>query len=299
MRKIVITGASGLLGTELIDTIIENSDDLLFLVSTHANTLKKKYDNIQRIVCLDIEEFENIKQNYDCLLHLAFARSKDSEQLASSLDFTEQIINIAKKKNVQSYINISSQSIYGDINEPLWKEDASAAPTSLYALGKYATEKMTRIAFNGTDVNWTTIRLASICENARFVNVFVKNMMAGQPITIIGGSQMCSFIDVRDVAVALYRVIEASDNYKLREVYNLGTGTQTSIVEIANAVNRIGHLEYKLPEIEIVINPQDVKLNAGMDNSLFCRDFNWTPTYSMDDMIRSLFELNLEGGKNS
>ncbi|MDO4218978.1 MAG: NAD(P)-dependent oxidoreductase [Synergistaceae bacterium] len=296
MKKLIITGASGLVGTELVYTVLNNSNYSLFLISTHPDILKEKYKSNSQITSLSIDELERKTENeFDCIVHLAFARSKDPEQLAKSLDYTRKILTIAKHIRIPSYINISSQSIYGDIHRPLWEEQMNAAPNYLYALGKYATELMTQLALQGTNTNWTNIRLASVIENARFVSVFVRNMIEGKPLNIVGGSQKCSFIDVQDVANAIYKVITMQDKIMYKEVYNLGTGIQTPIVEIANLVNRIGHEEYSLPLTSINIEQKDIHLDVGMDNRLFMKEFNWKPLYSIDDMIRSLFELHTGG----
>ncbi len=296
MKKIIITGASGLVGTELIYTILNGSKHSLFLVSTHPDALAEKYKGNSRIKCLSIDELEGQTDNeFDCIVHLAFARSKDPEQLAKAIDYTQRILNIAKHIKIRTYINISSQSIYGEIHKPMWREDYPAAPNYLYALGKYGTEKMTQLAFEGTETNWTNIRLASVCENARFVNVFVRNIIEGLPIHIVGGAQMVSFIDVRDVATALFQTIEMSDSIIFKDAYNLGTGKQDSIVKIAELVNKIGNEEYNLPLINVEIEHKDIHLNVGMDNSLFSEEFNWKPQYDINDMIRAMFNIHMGG----
>ena len=294
VKRLVITGASGLVGTELIDTVLKNSEYEITLVSTHPDALAKKYKYCSKVSCLSIEEFEqNIVENCHCIVHLAFARNKDPRSLAQALEYTQRVLTVAKRINVPSFINISSQSIYGDIHEPLWREDYDAAPDHLYALGKYSTEKMTQLALGGTVTNWTNIRLASVCERARFVNAFVKNVINGTPITIVGGKQKVSFIDVRDVAGALYRVIEKCETIKYKDVYNLGTGRQDSIVEIAEQVNRIGNKEYGFSSVDIAVEPKDIYLNYGMDNALFKAEFDWKPSFDIDDMIRAMFDLEL------
>lgn len=296
MKNIIITGANGLVGTELTYTFLNNSEYSLFLVSTHSNILAEKYKGNSRITCLSIDELqESANVDFDCLVHLGFARSNEPEQLAKALDFTQRILAIAKRIKIHSYINISSQSIYGEIHKPMWKENFVASPSYLYALGKYSTEKMTQLAFEGTLTNWTNIRLASVCENARFISVFVKNMIEGLPIYVIGGNQTVSLIDVRDTAAALFKVIEMSDSIIYKDVYNLGSGKQDSIMKIAELVNKIGNEEYNLPITDVVIKPNDKRFDVGMNNDLFSTEFNWKPLYDINDMIRTIFNMYMGG----
>lgn len=267
------------------------------MVSTNVQKLIDRYNN-ERIRCCLLSELEETRNKYgdvDVIIHTAFSRSADAAQIASSLEYGERVLRIAKKMSVKAYINVSSQGVYGGVENSPWSEQSKVAPDSLYAMAKYSTEKMTKLALQGTDINWTNIRLSSVCENARFVCVFVKNMIAGIPIKIIGGKQMLSFIDVRDAANALYLVAEMGKRVKYKEVYNLGTGIQTSIVEIANLVNKIGHEEYSLPLTTISTESKDIHLNVCMNNELFKTDFNWKPLYDLTDMIRYLFEFNMIG----
>jgi len=294
MKRLVVTGASGLIGTELAHAVLKkDSDDFLYLVSTHSELLKEKYRNNPRIACTTIDEFEQDTKECSCVIHFAFSRSNDPESVVKSIDYTERVIHAAKIRKVSSFINISSQSIYGTRHTPLWNEKMNAAPTEFYAFGKYASEIMTRVAFQETNINWTSIRLASVCENARFVNTFVENMINGMPIIVAGGTQLCSLIDIRDAVSGILNAVETCERHKFKETYNLGTGVQTSIVEIADLVNKIGHEVYHLPLTSIQIEPKDVFLNVGMDNRLFQTEFKWKPVFEIEDMIRAVFEIQM------
>jgi len=201
---------------------------------------------------------------------------------------------MAKGMTLGAFINISSQSIYGNRRHPFYLEDAAADPDGLYGTGKYATELMVELALGDTGINYTNIRLASVCENARFMNVFVKNAMSGNPIRVTGGSQRCSFIDVRDVADALERVIESAVSFNYAPVYNLGTGINRSVLELAEDVQRIaGECGFAC---QVERQEADIFFEIGMDSSRFCRDFSWKPWHGYDDMVKSLMALNGCGG---
>ena len=141
--------------------------------------------------------------------------------------------------------------------------------------------------------------MSSVCENARLMSVFVKNALSGSPIHLTAGNQICSFIDVRDVSTALIKVIE-SDSIHFAEAYNLGTAEMFSIREIAEKVKQIGDTMYGT-SVVITEEANENHIKIGMDNSLFKNTFNWKPSYSMDDMIISLFEMkiNVNGGDSA
>lgn len=296
--KILITGANGLVATELIHLLLSYKDSYkIYAVSTRPELLKERYEDHSDVVCLsiyDVDKYEDL--HFDAVVHCAFARSKDASQIALSLQYTEHLLQCVRNMRPGVFVNISSQSIYGQSNLPLWTEETPADPDYLYALGKYSTELLTTAVLRGGDIKYTNIRLSSVCENARFLNVFVKNALTGQPIRVMGGMQQCSFIDVRDVAMALKTVIDKSPTIDLQVVYNLGTGTTRTILELAEDVKRIVETEQGL-KVTIDRKPDDLFQKVGMDNTLFCDTFKWTPCFDYDDMVRSLIALN-GGGKS-
>lgn len=293
MKTIIITGASGLVASQLTNDLLDKTDYRLLLISTHPDKIAKRYKaSHDRIFCLsllDLAKYIDEGLSVDCCIHAAFARSSDGTQLVSSIEFTTSLIKLLQKVQLKTFVNISSQSVYGK-DQNLSKETTPLNPDYLYAFGKYTTEVITKIMFENSSVNWTNIRLASVCENARFMNIFVKNALAGIPIHITAGDQGCSFIDVRDVSSALQSMIESKDSH-FSETYNLGTCAIYTIRQIAEKVKNIGDKSYGTSVI-ITEEKSNNCQKVGMDNKLFSETFNWFPAYSIDDMIISLYEMN-------
>jgi nucleoside-diphosphate-sugar epimerase len=157
----------------------------------------------------------------------------------------------------------------------------------MYAVAKFSAELIVKAYLQNTDIKWTNIRLSSVVENARFMRIFVQNAIDGIDINVSAPNQMVSFIDVRDVASGLGFLIE-SDKPLMPE-YNLGSGKSYSIMDVANMVIKTG--EYYGCNTTVNITGDNDKSKIGMDNALFCNEFNWQPQYSMMDSIKSLFEM--------
>ena len=294
VKNIIITGASGLVATQLTLDLLNNTHHYLYLVSTNPTALEDRYAGFaKRIKCCTLDSFSDYAkasgERFDACVNAGFARSSLGRPLVDSLEFTYKLVTLIKELGVGKFINISSQSVYGKETEPLWTEQTPLDPDYMYALGKYNTELITRIVLSDSNVKWTNIRLSSVCENARFMNVFVKNALSGSPIHLTAGNQGCSFIDVRDVSSALIKVIESDSNH-FAEAYNLGTAEMFTIREIAEKVKQIGDTMYG-SSVVITEEANDNHIKIGMDNSLFKKTFNWEPSYSMDDMIISLFKM--------
>lgn len=297
MKHIVITGASGLVATELTLKLLEETDAKLYLLSTHPENVKNRYPGFDgRFNAFDFESFSAFARKkqvwFDICIHAAFARSKSGKEIVSSLSFQQDLLYLFKEIGLGCFVNISSQSVYGT-TAPLWTEDSQLDPDYLYAMGKYSSEIITKLMLSDSDIEFTNIRLCSVCENARFVRVFVQNAIEGKTICVTAPDQHCSFIDVRDVASGLLRLIERDDDMKLLPVYNLGANYVNSISDVAKRVKVIGESKYGIREVTIAEETSDNHARVGMDASVFMNAFNWTPLYDIDDMIVSIYELIL------
>lgn len=294
MENLIITGASGLVASELIRLINGSKRYNLFLISTHPNNILSEYHGMENVYCFDLNALIDYLRNrqeikFKCLIHTAFSRSSDGTDLAKSLEYLNLVLHFVKTYQVASFINISSQSVYGQASKPMWTEKTPLAPNYMYALGKLATEHITNAFLGSTDVNYTNVRLCSVCEKGRFIDTFVKNAIEGVPIRLMGGDQIYSFIDIRDVASGLYRISEISDSVKFAKAYNLGSNIMISIREIAEMVKRIGNAKYNL-NVTIRQEDSDIKQEVGMDSSLFMNTFQWHPSFNMEQMIEYMYD---------
>lgn len=301
-NNIAITGAGGLVATELTFRLLEQPDVNLTLISTHPDKLRNRYVGRSNVRCLTLDEFAAHCHlaDYKAIIHTAFSRSCNGRLLVQSVEYTRQLLDLVRECNVRAFVNISSQSVYGVDTPPLWHEHTPLAPATgdMYALAKTFTETLTNVMLENTAVNYTNIRLSSVCENARFLRVFVDNALAGKPIQVQGGEQLFSFIDVRDVASALVALIGKSDTMPFQRVYNLGTNRQASLIGLAEEVKRVAEKRYHTLPVQILRTPSDDHRSVGMDSSRFMTDFTWQPALSDTDMIVSLFEYltDVNGG---
>ena len=145
--------------------------------------------------------------------------------LAESLEFTKALFQAVKI--AFSYINISSQSVYGRSQPPLWTEKTPVSPEppdTLYALAKYASELLALSICNtrNSKTAVTNLRLASLSGRGmdeRLTSRFVKSALEGKPIKLIGGKQTMAYgcSGAADGIIALM----SADTSKWKNVYNL------------------------------------------------------------------------------
>lgn len=296
MKRIIITGASGLVATELTIHLLKETDACLYLLSTHPEKIEKRYiDNSGRVFCFTLSSFaQYVEQNnvsFDVCIHTAFSRSANGNLIAESLSYQQKLLSILKTVDLKIFANISSQSVYGKMSEPLWTESTPVEPDYLYAMGKYSSEIITKLMLEETNIKWTNIRLCSVCENARFVRIFVQNAIEGKTIHLTAPDQQCSFIEVQDVAEALVSFIKYADGVDLKNEYNLSANQVNTIRDIASIVKKIGETKYGISNITITEVESDRDVKVGMNATLFMNTFNWLPKRNMNDMIVEMYKM--------
>ena len=163
----------------------------------------------------------------------------------------------------------------------------------MYALGKYSSELLISSLFVNSLTNIIHLRLSSICENARFLRVFVEKIIKGENIEVVSPNQLVSFIDIRDVSTALLKVINTTEVKS--GIYNLGSGTWQSIKQIAQYCIKIGYESYNLNPVQLIIKDNGNNNSVGMSIQRFSDTFKWQPTVDISGMIKSIYEILTRG----
>ena len=288
--NILISGAGGFLGSQLIGQLLKKGNDKILAYTSNPKKLMDRFDNHKDLSSYDNKEdlpFNKV----DILINCAFARTSDGRELASSLDFTNEFISFAAENGVGGVINISSQSVYSQKRKLAASESTSVIPESLYGVTKYATEILISNICENTNVPYTHLRLGSLAGqgfNARLTNRFIKSAIKGLTIKIVGGKQIISYMDVRDAASGLVAMTSLKPN-EWKPVYNFGTEESHRLPEIAELVKKIAP-EFISNEVNIEVEEGENFMNLSMDCSNFYQDTLWKPKYSMEDIIRHIFE---------
>ena len=226
------------------------------------------------------EEFAGVETVINC----AFARSNDSKLLAEAVAFTEKSIFRFEELGIQSLINISTQGVYERLpHGQLSNENSLIEPIDLYSRVKYAVEGM----FHVSSIPYSTnVRLASLMMPQRFLYFFVKKAKAGEPFTVTAPNQYAALLDVGDAASGLVAIAKLAPEQRA-STYNLGIGSQYSLLEYAESVKEIGkRLGYR---VSYDIADNGTVVCAGMDCSCLMKDTGWSPVFMKDEMIERLF----------
>lgn len=298
MKTVIITGAGGYLGTTLISRLLEETDYSVVAMTSQPENLQKKYAGISRVQCFSNDHFRSrtlpVADAY-ALIHLAFARRFcPDHEIAASIDFSRSVFETAKLAGIPRLIYISSQGVYGNTPELRTVGKTVPSPGMIYTLAKYAAEQLLWSVFDkDAKTAVTAIRLDSIAGNQKMLPAFVQNAIEKKQISLVGGTQIFSFMDVQDAAGGLIALLNTPAEV-WKPIYNLGPNNcRYTIVQLAELTAEVAQ-ERGFGKVRISLEKKEIAQFAGMDSSEFIRDTGWTPEHDMKAVISCLFDEYLK-----
>lgn len=296
-ERILITGADGNLGGCLVKELTENTDYDVVAVSLSRDWIeamleRERIADRDRVLPFEQEAFFHTDWNalnVSAAVHMAFARgNRPSHEIAGSLDYARDAFRRLHEMRVPRVVYTSSQSVYGAL--PDWRrEDCPPAPESLYAMAKYAGEKMLETQFrDATGISYTTVRLDYVIQSQKLVSALCWDAKTTGAIHLKGGRQTFSYIDRSDVARAIVALLKYKGPWQ--PVYNVGHHRMRyTLPEVAEIVARVAK-KHGIDNVAIQLEANDTELWSGMDTSRFMTDTGWKPSMDMERMVESIYE---------
>lgn len=283
MKKVLVTGGAGFIGSNLVDKLIERGDKVVII--DNLSTGKKENINPQadfhELDILDLEKIKSLFTGIDYVFHLAaFARVQPSIEdpiTANNINLngTLNVLEAARQAKVKKLVYSASSSAYGNQCQMPLKENMPANPLSPYGLQKYVGELYCRLYSDIYNLPTVSLRYFNIygprqvLEGAYclVMGIFVSQRLNNQPMTIANdGEQRRDFTHVWDAVNANILAAESNKVGK-GEVINIGRGKNYSVNELAQMIGG------PTKNIGTRIEP---KITLA-DNSLAKKLLNWEP----------------------
>jgi UDP-glucose 4-epimerase len=295
MKKALVTGGAGFIGSHLVDALIDKGFDVV--VIDNLSLGRKEYLNPQaRFHELDIRDLEKIKplfKDIDYVFHLAAQPRiqpsiiNPAESHSNNVVGTLNVLIAARDAKVKKCIYSASSSAYGDQKMLPLREDMLSRPKSPYSLFKLIGEDYCKLFNELYGLPTVSLRYFNVygprqsCEGAyaTVIGIFLRQAKAGKALTIVGdGNQTRDFTHVKDVIRANILSIESNKAGK-GEIINIGTGEKHSINKIASLISK--------KRVYIPPRPAEVEETLA-DNSKARKLLGWEPAIKIKEGIEYL-----------
>jgi UDP-glucose 4-epimerase len=248
LSRIVVTGGAGFIGGHLADALVSRGDEVVVVDDLSTGSREHVPEGADFVVQDVAEGLGETFVGADAVLHVAgqasIFKSFDNPEgdLRTNVLGTINVIEACVAHGVERLVFAGSMTAYGEPERVPTPEDEPCVPVSYYGVTKYAAERYVHAsAPRGLAV--TTLRMFNVYgERQSLTNpyqgvlaIFLGNVLRREPITIHSdGLQTRDFVYVGDAVDAWLRVLD--DEATRGRVFNVGSGRETSIAELARAV---------------------------------------------------------------
>lgn len=293
--KVLVTGGAGFIGSNISAALLRDGAEVIILddlSSGHEANLKSLSG--ARFIKGDIRDQEVVLRavsGCEVVFHLAASvgnkRSIDdpNQDTAINVTGTLTVLTAAKAAGVRKVVVSSSAGIYGELKTIPITEDHPIDPLTPYGVSKLYTEKMALALAHVHGLEAICLRYFNVYgPNQRFdaygnvIPIFAFRAIRGEPITIFGdGQQTRDFVHVDDVVQAN---LKAALNTGLSGAFNIASGTQIRIEDLAKAIN--SHVGTPVEISYVSERPGDVA--HSLANIEAARSaFGFSPAISMEE----------------
>jgi UDP-glucose 4-epimerase len=304
MKRVLVTGGAGFIGSHLIDRLVDEGYDVRVIDNLYSGKLENIERHIKRgkvdFVKGDIRDASLVKKSLvgvDAVFHLAaiisvpFSVSNPELTLDVNLAGTTTLLNACSEKNVDKFIFVSSCAVFGDTKILPVNENETTNPISPYAESKLLAERDCLSFQQRGLLQSVVLRFFNVYgprqgmnDYSGVITRFINRAKQKKSLTIYGdGSQTRDFVNVNDIVQALYACLKSSSANG--EIFNIGSGKPTSITELAKTV-----LELTGQNLEIryeLARAGDIK-DSYADISKAKKLLNYEPKVTLRDGLRAM-----------
>jgi len=301
MDRVLVTGGAGFIGSHLVESLLDSGADVLVVDDFRLGKRGHLGDGgpAGRLTVIegDIRSAEDLRQVADfapdTVFHMAalhfipYCNAHPQEALDVNILGLGAVIRAVRSAPLRAFVFPSSGAIYGFGDEP-WPETAPARPDEIYGISKWMGEQiMGRFHADRPELRTVVARLFNTYgpreTNPHVLPEVMKALRAGRTIELGNLWPQRDLIYVTDTARALVAAVQGDPGL---EVFNVGTGTGTTIEDVMETIGEItGHPAdvRQVPERmrdgdgHLVSDPQKLMQASG-----------WKPQYDLEAGLRQL-----------
>lgn len=336
MKKILVTGGAGFIGSAVVRHIIENTQDSVVNVDklTYAGNLESlesvennsRYTFEQVDIC-DAKALARVFEHHqpDAVMHLAAEshvdRSIDGPAafIETNIVGTYTLLEAARaywnslndeKKAAFRFHHISTDEVYGDLEgtDDLFTETTPYAPSSPYSASKASSDHLVRAWLR----TYGLPTIVTNCSNnygpfhfpEKLIPLMILNALDGKPLPVYGnGQQIRDWLFVEDHARALYKVVIEGE---VGETYNIGGHNEKANIDVVRTIcSLLEELVPNKPEgvakyedlITYVKDRPGHDVRYAIDAAKIGRELGWKPQETFESGIRKTVEWYLNNKK--
>ncbi|HAT18307.1 MAG TPA: dTDP-glucose 4,6-dehydratase [Gemmatimonadetes bacterium] len=297
--RLLVTGGAGFIGSNFARHVLTTSDDQVTILDAltyagnRANLVDLEADPRLRFVHGDICDRElvaSLMPGHDAVVHFAAESHVDRSIVApdafvrTNCDGTNVLCDVAGRSEIQKFVHVSTDEVYGSIDTGSFTESSPLAPSSPYSASKAGSD-LIALAHHRTHglpvvITRSSNNYGPYQYPEKLIPLFVTNLLEGRTVPVYGdGLNVRDWCHVEDNCAAIDLVLRQGAT---GEIYNIGAGHETTNLDLTHLVlAAMG----KGPEaIEFVDDRLGHDRRYSLDATRV-RTLGWSPRRSLEEGI--------------
>lgn len=300
MRKVIVTGGCGFIGSTIVDELVKDNYDVIVIDDLSSESNENFFYNSKATYFEeDVADYDRTKHLYkdvSVVYHLA-AEARIQPTMNNPLLAAKKntlgtccVLQCAHEAGVKRVVYSSTSAAYGLKNSVPQREDMIEDCLNPYSVSKVAGEKFCKMYTDLFDLETVIFRYFNVYgerqpvrgQYAPVISIFLRQNKNKESLTIVGdGSSTRDFVHVKDIARGNILAGNLNNKKPVGQVINLGTGKSYSIVDIANMISK--------NQTQLPPRKGEVK-DSIADNTKAKKLLNWLPTFNVEDWIKKYLD---------
>ena len=305
--RILVTGGAGFIGSNFVRRIVDGSYSGFSSVTvldklTYAGTLTNlsglsadSFKFVKGDIC-DPELVQRLTREHDLVVNFA-AESHVDRSINGARDFvltnvlgTQTLLDAVKSSNVKTYLQVSTDEVYGSIEKGSWPETDPLMPNSPYAASKASADLVCRSYYKTHGLDIRVTRCSNNYGSNQFpekvIPLFVTNLIDNLKVPVYGsGLNVRDWLHVDDHCFAIYLALTQG---KAGEIYNIGGGTELTNIELTKKILIL--MGRDDTSIDYVEDRKGHDLRYSVDISKITRELGYKPRINWETGLRETIE---------
>ena len=292
MKRAIVTGATGVIGSALIAELVSNGVEVLVLCreGSSRNNVIPCHPLVERRYCsLDgLHDLANISgKEYDVFFHLAWegttgASRNDLRMQLRNIQYSLDAVDVAKHFGCRTFVGIGSQAEYGRV-EGLLTPTTPVSPENGYGMAKLAAGQMTREFARQNGLRHIWIRVVSVYGPndgpQTLVMSLIAKLRAGEIPRLTKCEQQWDYLYSGDAARAIYLLGDKGHSGK---TYVLGGGHARPLREYVEIIHECVNPNVQIQVMHLCADVSEIQIDTG-----------WKPVVSFEDGIERLIQWGI------
>ena len=300
--RLLLTGCFGFIGFNYLNYIHKNFNKDFEIIG--IDSLESTCSEKNRKLLPDLNNFEffeetilNIEElkieNIDIVINFAAETHVDNsifrpeKFVESNILGLTHLLKFAAKNNVENFIHISTDEIYGSIKDGYFKEEDSVEPSSPYSASKASAELISKAFTKTYGLNINMVRPGNnygiYQQPEKMIPYSIANLLSNKNIELYGtGENVRHWLFVDDTSSAIMKIIETK---QINEIYNIGSGYYLNNLDLSKKILNLLDLEES--RVDFVEDRPGHDFRYATDFSKL-ENIGWSPEANFDDELYNI-----------